>query len=317
MAKHIVSEGHYEMLWDCEFCDTKGLLAKSQRYCAECGGPQNPDKRYFPEEGAEKRVDGHKYEGADRHCPACNTPQAAAGHNCTHCGAPLDGAKQVRGIAAAPVTAPPKKRRWWIVALVVGVLAVIALIAWWRLRTKSAEMTVTAHRWTRAIAIEEYADVDEGAWRDQVPGDARGVACHRKERSTRQVDTGEQRCRTVKKDNGDGTFEKQQHCDPVMRSEPVHDDWCRYTVRRWQQLEPVRATGTGLSPAWPTAGLPPDNAAAVLGAKRQGTRTETFTLVLGAQSCDVSEATWRKYRDGQPAKVEVRVASGDVVCSSL
>jgi hypothetical protein len=31
----------------------------------------------------------------------------------------------------------------------------------------------------------------------------------------------------------------------------------------------------------------------------------------------VSDATWRKYPDGQKIKVQVRASSGDVVCSSL
>ena len=57
------SQGYYEMLWDCEFCDARGLLAKSQRYCANCGAPQNADKRYFPKEGEERRVDGHRGGG--------------------------------------------------------------------------------------------------------------------------------------------------------------------------------------------------------------------------------------------------------------
>ena len=48
LKEHIESQGFFEMLWDCEHCGTKGLLGKSQRYCAECGAPQNPAKRYFP-----------------------------------------------------------------------------------------------------------------------------------------------------------------------------------------------------------------------------------------------------------------------------
>ena len=46
------------MLWDCDHCDARGLLGKSQRYCANCGAPQNPDKRYFPKEGEQRRIDG-------------------------------------------------------------------------------------------------------------------------------------------------------------------------------------------------------------------------------------------------------------------
>ena len=45
------SQGYFEMLWDCDHCDARGLLAKSQRHCANCGAPQNPDKRYFPQPG--------------------------------------------------------------------------------------------------------------------------------------------------------------------------------------------------------------------------------------------------------------------------
>ena len=43
-------ETHYEMLWDCEYCDMPKLLGVSQRFCPNCGAAQNPDKRYFPED---------------------------------------------------------------------------------------------------------------------------------------------------------------------------------------------------------------------------------------------------------------------------
>jgi hypothetical protein len=55
----------------------------------------------------------------------------------------------------------------------------------------------------------------------------------------------------------------------------------------------------------------------VIGARRAGKQRETLTLELGKQSCDVSEATWRKYKDGDKAKVSVRASSGDIVCDSL
>src|SRR5262245_30970930 len=126
------SQGFYEMLWDCDHCDTKGLLAKSQRYCAECGGKQNPDKRYFPKEGEEQRVDGHKYAGADRACGSCGSPQSAAANNCTNCGAPLEGAAEVKGVAVPVAVAPPRKRRWWIPALIIAVVGVAGFGIWYR-----------------------------------------------------------------------------------------------------------------------------------------------------------------------------------------
>src|SRR5258705_9978500 len=111
------SQGFFEMLWDCDHCDARGLLGKSQRYCANCGAPQNPDKRNFPKEGEERRVDGHLYEGADRACPACQAPQSARAKNCTHCGSVLEGAGEVRGVAApvepAAARKPRTRRRIW------------------------------------------------------------------------------------------------------------------------------------------------------------------------------------------------------------
>jgi uncharacterized membrane protein YvbJ len=119
--------GTYEMLWDCEFCGTKGLLGKSQRHCPECGAKQDADKRYFPKEGDEIAVTGHKYEGTDRYCPACNNPQGAAGKNCANCGSPMDGSAEVkRVVEAAP---PPKKKsKLWILFVVLGVLLIVGIV---------------------------------------------------------------------------------------------------------------------------------------------------------------------------------------------
>lgn len=314
------SLGHYEMLWDCEFCDTKGLLGKSQRYCANCGAPQSPDKRYFPKQGEARRVDGHIFVGADRTCPACQAPQSAKAHNCTHCGSVLDGAAEVRGVAAPQPPARPARRKRSVWPFVVAALAVLgsgAFGIWWRcLRSEAAEVVVTQHRWKRVVTIEEFAERSEEAWRDQVPADASFPRCHQRERSTRQVQDGEE-CYVENRDNKDGTFEQVRKCRPRYRSEPVMDDYCRFTVRRWRPVRDARAAGTGTSPAWP-ANLPAGDSRAALGAQRQGRRTETLTLEFaGHGSCDVDDAIWRRYSDGQKVKVQVRVSSGNVVCSSL
>jgi hypothetical protein len=310
------SQGFYEMLWDCDHCDTKGLLAKSQRHCPECGAKQNPDKRYYPKEGEARRADGHNYEGADRACGACGAPQSARASNCTNCGAPLDGAAEVKGVAT-PV-APPRKRRWWIPVLIVAVIGLAIFGIWYRfIRKRSETMAVTAHRWERVIPIEEYNDYSEQAWRNEVPSDARMVLCHKKQRSTRQVEDGEE-CHNEKQDKKDGTFEVVKKCKPKYRSEPVEDDWCDFRVQRWKEVSgsAVRASGAGLSPASPT-GAPPANIPPAPGARRAGAERQTLTLELGAHRCDVPEATWRKYKDGDKAKVEVRASSGDLVCDSL
>ncbi|HLL23766.1 MAG TPA: hypothetical protein VK427_16620 [Kofleriaceae bacterium] len=314
MQERVESRGFFEMLWDCGYCDSKGLLGKSQRYCPNCGAKQDPDKRYFPPDGQAVRVDGHKYAGADRYCPACNAPQSAAANNCAHCGAPLDGAAEVKGVVS-PVAPKPRPKRWRLVA-VLGAIALVIIAIWYAFfRTKETQLTVTAHRWERAIAIEEFRDRSESAWRDEVPYDARMVSCHRAERSSKQVPDGEE-CRLERVDRKDGTFEEIQKCRTRYRSEPIYDDRCSYMVRRWQEVDSVRLTGEGLVPAWPSH-APPPTAAELVGSRRAGRRREQLILEFGDQRCEVSEAVWKKYTDGRRYKVAVRARSGAVVCGKL
>jgi hypothetical protein len=313
-SERVESEGFYEMQWDCDHCGAQALLGKSQRHCPECGAPQNPDKRYFPSPEQQKRVDGHRYEGGDRHCPSCSAPMGATANNCSRCGSPLDGSKEVQGVVK-PVAPPTKRRAIWPY-VVAGIVLVCVLVWWFFLRTKEAQVTVSEHRWKRTIAIEKYDDYKESAWRDQMPADARTPLCHRKQRSTKKVEDGEE-CTTDRVDKKDGTFEQVRRCKPTYRNEPVEDDWCTFSVRRWKPVDELTASGTGMEPAWP-ASAPSADVTPTIGALRAGARKETLTLGLGkGQSCDVKDTTWRKYADGASVKVEVRARSGDVVCGSL
>jgi hypothetical protein len=215
-----------------------------------------------------------------------------------------------------PVAPKPKSRWWiWVVLAVLVIGGIIALVLYKR-RTVDKQLVVTAHRWERSIAVEQYGDDPAQGWRDAMPRDARGPSCHLKQRSTRQIPDGET-CKLEKVDKKDGTFEQVNKCKPKYRSEPIADDWCSYTVRRWKPIDAVKLAGTGTTPAWPTANLPPAQAAELVGAKRQGKQTEALTLVFGEQRCEVTDAVWRKYADGAKVKVAVRASSGDLVCDSL
>lgn len=310
--------GTYEMLWDCDHCGTKRLLGASQRHCAECGGPQNPDKRYFPKEGEEVAVkDGHRFEGADRKCAHCDQPMGAAANNCTSCGAKMDGSQEVKPIAAPQPAPPPKGKPFPVLYVIAGVILLGGLI-WWRcIRTKEATMEVTGHRWERSIAVQVFGEVEKDDWENEVPRhDAMDIRCRKEQKSTEQVPDGET-CKTVMKDKGNGTFDKVEECTPKTRSEPVYAEKCRYKILDWKNETPLAATGKGLLATWPEQGAPPKEVARVVGAKRQGPRTEKYYLDFGAQSCEVSEAVWKKYADQQKVKLEVRASSGDIVCKTL
>lgn len=316
MSTREESLGSYEMLWDCPHCDTKGNLGKTHRYCPNCGAPQDESKRYFPTEAQRVKVVDHAFTGVDRKCPNCGTPQSAKASNCGNCGAILDGAKAVPLVFdKQPVK--PKGRRWgwWILVAVI----VFSTLIWWRcIRKREIALQVTGHRWSTIAEIEEYRDVEDHQWRNQVPTEARMVTCRQKERSTRQVPDGET-CKMVRRDKGDGTFEEVNQCTPRTRSEPVYDDWCDFRINRWTKVEELPKSGTGLTATF--ADVPPSKITLGLGQRRPGPRHATYTLDLhdgkNARTCDVSEGTWRKYADGQRIKAQVRASSGNLVCSSL
>ena len=310
------SLGTYEMLWDCSHCDTRKNLGVTHRHCPNCGAPQDASKRYFPTEAERVAVAEHAFTGTDRVCGSCQAAQSAKAHNCGRCGASLDGAGVVPLVSAAQPTKPRRRSRVWYVLAIVVLLAVAI---WWQcIRKRSVTVDVISHSWATALVVEEFREVAEQQWSDQVPTGARARACARKERSTRSVPDGET-CTKVQRDKGDGTFEEVNQCTPKSRTESVMDDWCDYRIDRWTKVETLERKGTGLTLTWPDP--PPPALLTGPGARRAGAKTATYTLELSdgkkRRTCEVSEATWRKLVDGQHVKAKVRAASGELVCSTL
>jgi hypothetical protein len=317
------SEGFYEMLWDCDHCGVKGLLGKSQRHCPECGAPQNPDKRYFPNEEQKKQVVGHVYEGSDAHCPSCQAPMGAKVKNCTQCGSPMDGSKEVREVVV-PKLVTKRAFPWKIVvACVVGFIVICVAIWFFFFRTTTGEVTVKKHSWTTSTVVEQFADQRKQAWRNEVPGSASDERCEKKEHGSHQVEDGEE-CHTEKKDKKDGTFEQVKKCSKKYKSVPDYDDWCSFTVREWGEVDKLKSKGDGDKVEFPKTGLSPTTAA-TYGAKREGHKAESLTLEFtDGRSCDEdsapdgeNEKKWRGYKDGQKLEVKMRARSGDIMCDSL
>lgn len=318
--------GVYEMWWDCAFCETKALLGKSNRFCPNCGAQQDATRRYFPPKGQETAAN-HEYDGADRECPACKTPNGAKANNCRNCGSPMDGSQEVARVADRSSAAPkvgqaaaPKKKRWpWVVGGIgVALFAFCLLSVFW---TKDVGVTVTSHSWERAIDVETLTAVRESAWCDSMPSGAYGVSRSREQRSTKQIPDGET-CTTRDVDRGDGTFERKQECRTKYRSEPVYDDRCHFTIDRWKVSRTERATGAGLEPApsWPPVRL--SRTGSFLGAEREGDRRETYTLSLRGDDaktyeCTMNEARWAGIPDGHKKVIPIGVITGAAECDKL
>lgn len=344
-------EKRYEMLWDCSRCDTPKLLGLSHRNCPNCGSPQDPTKRYFPKDEDKVAVEDHPFVGADKACKGCDAPNAATAQFCVCCGASLEGAGPVvkRAVqsdqaggfkedSAKAATAeqradrmakhaekldpePPKKSGAGLLAgglagggllvlVMIVICAGIGLMMW----KKDAAVAVSGHTWSREIAVEAFRAVDDSAWREAVPADARSVSCVQAQRSTNKVPDG-QDCHNERHDNGDGTFSEKQNCTPKFRDEPVYDQKCTYTQDRWVQARTAKAGAAALTPepTWPATNL--------AAGEREGARTETYTVTFTEDtrtlSCDVPQAQWAHLTDGSRWKAPVGVLSSSIDCSAL
>ncbi|MBM4360109.1 MAG: hypothetical protein FJ096_18540 [Deltaproteobacteria bacterium] len=312
------SEKTYEMLWDCEYCGAKKLLGLTQRFCPTCGGPQNPAKRYFPSDADKVAVEDHPFVGADVTCPSCRHAMGSACNNCSNCGSPIQGGKQVamhgeqvlgaggqwQNPAAVGAGPTPAKKSWVPTILLIVVLAIVALIVARATIKKDGEVTVARHEWLRSIAVERLDEVDEKGPCKSVPANARIL----------ERGKAEPTCTTKRIDSGDGTFKEKKECTEAVEQ-------CTYKVEKWKTATTAKETG-GLDrePVWPTPAM---KLCTTRGCERAGEKTETYTVFFKDtagkdHSCALSDlAGWKGYAKGAKYGGKIRVVGGDLDCDSL
>ena len=340
------SDGNvYEMLWDCKFCGTTKLLGKTHRHCPNCGGLQDPSWRYFPSDAEKVAVADHIYTGADKICPACQTPNSAAAAFCGNCGSPLDKAASAQLVgerrkhegetfdtenlkerqktpnqdSAIPgaKTGRPKSRLWMILAAVA--VLVIGGILFTILSTKTASVYVTGHRWEREIRVNSLQAFSGNSDCDSVPAGAYNTDRRYEQVGSKSVADG-QTCDTKQVDQGDGTFREERECTTNYRQEAVYGYMCYYQYNRWAYERSANAEGDqSVSPTWPEANL---RAGSCLGCEQEAGRDERYFLVFKGDGdrtfeCKVDKSLW----DGTPLEQGFEVKFGtvlnDVRCDTL
>lgn len=325
----------YEMLWDCEYCGTPKLLGLTHRFCPNCGAGQNPQKRYFPPDDEKIAVRNHPYHGADRLCPSCRNPNSAKAQFCGQCGTPLDGAAVVKtqadqvkvagakvfaAVAPAEAKQPDGKRLWWgaIAALVVLVALIGAALLW----TSTIPVTLDRHSWERTINIESFLPRQQQAWCDAIPGDAYAISRSERMRSQRKILDGEI-CDTRRIDRGDGTYQEKQECRPKYRTEPVYDQYCQFTVKRWEHARSVVTSGQDRTPSWGNVALH-GAGKECFGCERESSREETFYLHFKASQgkpeeyrCAVNATLWQQAEPQSAWTMEKGKLFGNAHCGSL
>jgi RNA polymerase subunit RPABC4/transcription elongation factor Spt4 len=345
----------YEMQWDCQACGTKKLLGKTHRFCPNCGSPQNPDSRYYPDDSEKVAVEDHVFVGADKTCPACNQLNAGDATFCQACGSPLDAAKIAAAVGAQTARdgeafaamgsrdvvkekfdaemerVGVKKKNdaggtnWKLYAIIAAVVVVIGAVIFLVTRTKETTVNVTGHEWNREIRIEQYNNFTEQGWWDTQPaGDnvIRGL-CTERQRSTRQVPDGEE-CTNRRVDQGDGTYREERQCRTKYRDEPVYDQWCTFTGQRWEYERAVITEAKSLAetPYWGEFTLSCDSQRRV-GCEREAGRTETYNVVFTGEKsieyrCPFPQTEWQSIRIESVWTVNVRVMDERAAdCTSL
>ena len=326
----------YEMMWDCDFCGSKKLLGKTHRHCPACGAAQDPARRYFPEEDEKVAVEDHEYIGVDKICPSCDAPNSAKAACCTNCGSPLDGSKKVdlKQDPAAPLSEPsseteskslkdqktqPKKSGPPF--LLIGGIIFALIIAFFMFYSTEKEATVIGHSWERSIELERYQLVTKEAWKKDIPRDGHEKSCRDKEKSKEKIEDG-QECKTVKKDNGDGTYKENEECKAKYKEVPVYEQWCKYEINDWKQFDTAKETGKNIDGAkWPMTNIRNCNGTLALNCEREGSKKEIYTVHIKdsenkTHSCDVEFDKWKATKAGTTTKLKFGIGGG-VKCSSF
>jgi len=304
------------------------LLGVSQRFCPNCGAAQNPETRYFPEDEDKVTVADHEYMGADKHCSACDTPNAAAAKHCINCGNNMSEEGEVerkidpsekKPVAAPPP--PPKKSSPIFMIIVGGILFVGVLICGLSFIKTSAGLSVSGHAWKQSQAVQEYKQVKEENWQDKVPTKGEVISCFEKKKSTKKVEDG-QDCKMVKKDKGDGSFVEKEKCTTKYKEVPVMGQYCKYTIKKWDDLKPLTSSGNDLKPYAPKGKIKTCTGTKI-GCQRKGKLTETYTVKFKnsekkdkVYTCDFSQKDWKKYTVGANYDGSISML-GKLDCDSL
>lgn len=332
----------YQMLWDCQYCESEKLLGLTHRFCPNCGAAQNPDARYYPSDAEKVAVHDHEYTGVDVTCTACGELNAAKSDFCVQCGAPLSDAAKAKTLdaqtraqgerfassgsrdlakekydaemARVGITQEKKKRggsnkKFLIGGAVVLVVLLIGagifLLNW----TEETSLVATGHEWERSIDVERYNLLEVRSWRDSRPSgdDARIISgtCREEQRSTRRVADGED-CSTRRVDQGDGTFREEQVCTTRYREEPVYDDKCNWEVKRWEWERTARASGGLLdTPYWPETNVTPCSFTRP-GCERDDDRNADYLIIF--KGTDTDEVYRCGFEQGVWSAIEVQSA---------
>jgi ribosomal protein L40E len=318
MAKKTL--GYMELEWTCPNCETKnpGMV----KTCKSCGSPQPENVQFGLGEKQEILTDEKKIaqarKAADIHCPFCGTRNPADAASCSQCGGDLTGGTQRIGTVIAGAANPlqggqnvastttpaagggktSKFRPWMWLPIGAIFLACCVLLGFLFLHTDKTTGTVQSVHWERVVPIEALGDVTREDWRDNMPADARILSCDQKYR-TRQdnpAPNAKEVCSTELVDKGNGAANVVETC-----YYEVYDDYCRFTVQDWKQVDKAVAQGNDLQPYWPNTQTGSGQREGV----RQAVYTVQFQTEKGIKEYTTDENSFGQFQPGSKWTLEI------------
>jgi|GEM_PF-125845 len=306
-------EAHDKSDWYCDFCDSYNPATID--VCRNCGASRESTsgETYEQRMGAVART-------YDAHGNLVSERDLSKRTKCEPQAAPV--------ASVTPKQSPSFLRIALIGALVVGLIFIITSL----FSSRTRKITVESFDWERTIAIEELQTVDESDW--ELPSGARldhktqeirsynHVLDHYEEVpyqvSEQVLDHYETYTTTV--DNGDGTFDVEEHQEPVYtteyhteyRDEPVYIDVpifgtkYYYKIERWIQGRNVTTSGKDHDPYWGKVTLSKATGANGTGEEREGDRTGTYGITDSkGDRYTADEDFWSSLELGQELIVQV------------
>ncbi len=294
--------------WFCDYCQSYNPASATE--CRYCGAERkmSEGKTYQQERGTMARTyDKHGNLVNERDLSAPKEPE--------------------------PEPTPPAKGGCLKFVIIFAVILLL-LGGLWRLISapKAKNITVAGFDWERTIEIEELQTVKESGW--DLPGEARLERTTEEVRSYNRIldhyqevpyQVSEQvldhyETYTTTVDNGDGSFEVEEHKEPVYRTEyrteyreepvykdvPIYDTKYYYEIERWVHTRDVTTKGTDHNPKWGEVVLSGATGDHGTGAEREGNRSESYGVIdSDGKRYTTDEYYWTDLSEGETLKVLV------------
>lgn len=298
--------------WYCDFCDSYNPATAN--FCRNCGAAreQSSGQTYEQTMGKVARTydaQGNLVKERDLSTRRQRAPKPQA---------------------APARTGAPGCLKWLLI--IVGVILLGALGYELFLAPKPQDMVVESFDWEQTIQIEELQTVQESDW--NLPSDARLQSKSQEIRTynhvvdhyeTEQYEEPEQvldhyETYTTQVDNGDGTFDVEEHQEPVYRTEyrtrtrevpvyvdiPVYDTKYYYEIERWVPTREVTTSGTDHDPQWGDVTLSPATGEHGTGEEREGGRSGTYGVTdTDGNRYTADKDLWDSLDKGQKVTVMV------------